>query len=95
MFFRCLLIISLSFLFAGPVCISFALLFSSFFTVCCISGINIENLIFDFDSTLLKMETIEILAEIALRENKNKNGSIHGKEKTNTTIQHKNLWQHV
>ena len=32
-----------------------------------------KNLIFDFDSTLLKMETIEILAEIALRENKNKN----------------------
>ena len=30
------------------------------------------NLIFDFDSTLLKLETIEILAEIALEKNKNK-----------------------
>lgn len=32
-----------------------------------------KNLIFDFDSTLLKVETIEILAEITLRDNKNKN----------------------
>ena len=31
-----------------------------------------KNLIFDFDSTLLKMETIEILAEIALKNNKKK-----------------------
>ena len=32
-----------------------------------------KNLIFDFDSTLLKMETIEVLAEITLHDNKNKN----------------------
>ena len=31
-----------------------------------------KNLIFDFDSTLLKMETIEILAEIALKNNNKK-----------------------
>ena len=30
------------------------------------------NLIFDFDSTLVKLETIEVLAEFALDKNTNK-----------------------
>ena len=34
------------------------------------------NLIFDFDSTFIQLETIEILAEYALKEHKNKNSII-------------------
>ena len=35
------------------------------------------NLIFDFDSTLLKLETIEVLAEFALKENNQKKKILH------------------
>ena len=35
-------------------------------------SIKNTNIIFDFDSTIVKLETIEVLANFALKENKNK-----------------------
>ena len=41
------------------------------------------NLIIDFDSTFIKLETIEVLAEIALKNNNNRK-NILGKIKSMT-----------
>ena len=48
------------------------------------------KIIFDFDSTILKFETIEILADYALKNNKNKNSILEEVKKiTNQAMEGK------
>ena len=48
------------------------------------------KIIFDFDSTILKLETIEILADYALKNNKNKNSILEEVKKiTNQAMEGK------